>query len=170
MRIDNPKVTLADEARNGVKEEVRSGFLDWLYEFNVEGDNGELYTFGGSILSLALEKMDMVNLCYAKGKGYVQQLATEKNRQEDFRLYQNIEELAPQIIAQKRHIYKGVSPNVDFYSGFVYDMLGIPQEMYTAMFAIARIVGWSAHRIEELICMDKIIRPAYMSVMDEKED
>lgn len=103
-------------------------------------------------------------------KGYVQQLATEKNRQEDFRLYQNIEELAPQIIAQKRHIYKGVSPNVDFYSGFVYDMLGIPQEMYTAMFAIARIVGWSAHRVEELICMDKIIRPAYMSVMDEKED
>lgn len=74
MRIDNPKVTLADEARNGVKEEVRSGFLDWLYEFNVEGDDGELYAFGGSILSLALEKMDMVNLCYAKGKGYVQQL------------------------------------------------------------------------------------------------
>lgn len=74
MRIDNPKVTLADEARNGVKEEVRSGFLDWLYEFNVEGDDGELYAFGGSILSLALEKMDMVNLCYAKGKGYVKQL------------------------------------------------------------------------------------------------
>ena len=68
------KVTLADEARNGVKEEVRSGFLDWLYEFNVEGDDGELYAFGGSILSLALEKMDMVNLCYAKGKGCVKQL------------------------------------------------------------------------------------------------
>ncbi|MEE0796671.1 MAG: citrate/2-methylcitrate synthase, partial [Anaerovoracaceae bacterium] len=66
-------------------------------------------------------------------------------------------------------IYKGVSPNVDFYSGFVYEMLGIPQELYTAMFAVARIVGWSAHRIEELICMDKIIRPAYMSVMKEKE-
>ena len=85
------------------------------------------------------------------------------------RLYQNIEDLAPELIAKKRHIFKGVSPNVDFYSGFVYDMLGIPVELYTAMFATARIVGWSAHRIEELICTDKIIRPAYMSVMEEKE-
>ena len=83
-------------------------------------------------------------------------------------LYENIEELAPQLIAEKRRVFKGVSPNVDFYSGFVYDMLGIPQEMYTAIFAVARIVGWSAHRIEELICADKIIRPAYMSVMEEK--
>lgn len=101
-------------------------------------------------------------------KGYVEQLAEEKNRQEDLALYENIEMLAPKIIAEKRHIYKGVSPNVDFYSGFVYDMLGIPVELYTAMFAIARIVGWSAHRIEEMICTDKIIRPAYMSVMEEK--
>ena len=84
-------------------------------------------------------------------------------------LYESVEELAPKIIAEKRHIYKGVSPNVDFYSGFVYDMLGIPRELYTAMFAVARIVGWSAHRIEELICMDKIIRPAYKSVMQERE-
>ena len=67
MKINNPKVTLSDEARNGVKEEVRSGFLDWLMEFNVEDDDGELYALGGSILSLALEKMDLVNLCYAKG-------------------------------------------------------------------------------------------------------
>ena len=87
----------------------------------------------------------------------------------DMKLYQAIEKLAPEIIAEKRHIYKGVSPNVDFYSGFVYDMLGIPQELYTPLFAVARIVGWSAHRIEELIDMDKIIRPAYMSVMEEKE-
>ena len=90
-------------------------------------------------------------------------------RVQDLLLYQNVEELAPQLIAKHRKIYKGVSPNVDFYSGFVYDMLGIPQELYTAMFAIARIVSWSAHRIEELICMDKIIRPAYMSVMEERK-
>lgn len=102
-------------------------------------------------------------------KNYVEQLAHEKGREKDLTLYQNVEELAPQLIAKYRKIYKGVSPNVDFYSGFVYDMLGIPRELYTAMFAIARIVGWSAHRIEELICMDKIIRPAYMSVMTEKE-
>ena len=96
-------------------------------------------------------------------------LAAEKGRGDDLTLYRNVEELAPQLIAKHRRIYKGVSPNVDFYSGFVYDMLGIPQELYTAMFAVARIVGWSAHRIEELICMDKIIRPAYMSVMEERE-
>ncbi|MGN0716046.1 MAG: citrate/2-methylcitrate synthase, partial [Anaerovoracaceae bacterium] len=94
--------------------------------------------------------------------------AAEKGREEDLQLYQNVEELAPEVITRHRRIYKGVSPNVDFYSGFVYDMLGIPVELYTAMFAVARIVGWSAHRIEELICMDKIIRPAYMSVMEEK--
>lgn len=102
-------------------------------------------------------------------KGYVERLAAEKGRGDDLTLYRNVEELAPQLIAKHRRIYKGVSPNVDFYSGFVYDMLGIPQELYTAMFAVARIVGWSAHRIEELICMDKIIRPAYMSVMEERE-
>ena len=92
----------------------------------------------------------------------------EKGKEKDLQLYEAIEEIAPEIIAQKRKIYKGVSPNIDFYSGFVYDMLGIPKELYTAIFAIARIVGWSAHRIEELICADKIIRPSYMSVMKEK--
>ena len=100
----------------------------------------------------------------------MQQLAAEKGRGDDLLLYENIEELAPRVIARNRRIFKGVSPNIDFYSGFVYDMLGIPQELYTAMFAIARIVGWSAHRIEELICMDKIIRPAYISVMEERDD
>ena len=103
-------------------------------------------------------------------KKYVERLAVAKQRQEDMFLYNSIEELAPKLIAQKRHIFKGVSPNVDFYSGFVYDMLGIPQELYTSIFAIARIVGWSAHRMEELIGMGKIIRPAYMSVMSKKED
>ena len=80
-----------------------------------------------------------------------------------------IERIAPQVIAEKARIYKGVSANVDFYSGFVYSMLEIPLEMYTPIFAIARIAGWSAHRIEELINMDKIIRPAYKSVMGERE-
>lgn len=74
MKINNPKVTLADEARNGVEEEVRSGFLDWLYEFNVEGDDGELYALGGSILFMNLEKLDLVTICMARGKGSVRQL------------------------------------------------------------------------------------------------
>ena len=98
-----------------------------------------------------------------------QKLAIEKNREQDLLLYNTIEELAPELIAEKRHIQKGVSPNVDVYSGFVYEMLGIPMEMYTAIFGVARIVGWSAHRIEEMITSDKIIRPAYMSVMSKKD-
>ncbi len=102
-------------------------------------------------------------------KGYVEMLAHEKGREKDLELYKNVEELAPEVIAKYRRIYKGVSPNVDFYSGFVYDMLDIPSELYTPMFAIARIVGWSAHRIEELIGANKIMRPAYVSVMEEKD-
>ena len=123
---------------------------------------GLLYGMGHAVYSLSDPRERIF-------KGYVEKLAAEKGRGDDLTLYRNVEELAPQLIAKHRRIYKGVSPNVDFYSGFVYDMLGIPQELYTAMFAVARIVGWSAHRIEELICMDKIIRPAYMSVMEERE-
>ena len=91
-------------------------------------------------------------------------LAAEKHLDEEMALYTMIERMAPEIIARKRRIYKGVSANVDFYSGFVYSMLDIPRELFTPIFAMARIVGWSAHRIDELINMDKIIRPAYKSV------
>ena len=100
---------------------------------------------------------------------YNKQLADAKGRSRDFEYYNTIERLAPQVIAEKRHIYKGVSTNVDFYSGFVYDMLGIPVELYTPIFAVARIVGWSAHRMEELVNVDKIIRPAYQSIMQTRE-
>ncbi|WP_374286597.1 citrate/2-methylcitrate synthase, partial [Lactococcus sp.] len=93
----------------------------------------------------------------------------EKGREEEFQFYQKVERLAPQVIQKERKTYKTISPNIDFYSGFVYEMLGIPDELYTPLFAIARIVGWSAHRIEELINMNKIIRPAYESVLISKE-
>ncbi len=122
---------------------------------------GLIYGMGHAVYSLSDPRERVF-------RSFVEDLAREKGRETDLQLYENIEDLAPKLIAQKRRIYKGVSPNVDFYSGFVYDMLGIPQELYTAMFAIARIVGWSAHRLEELIGADKIIRPAYISVMDEK--
>ena len=97
-------------------------------------------------------------------RSYVEHLAEAKGRQKDMNLYNMIEEVAPELIAEKRHIFKGVSPNVDFYSGFVYDMLGIPMELYTPLFAVARVMGWSAHRIEELLSANKIIRPAYKSL------
>ena len=102
-------------------------------------------------------------------RGYVEQLAREKGRMKDYQLYATVERLAPKVIAEERKIYKGVSANVDFYSGFVYSMLDLPLELYTPMFAIARIVGWSAHRMEELINVDKIIRPAYKNVLPEAE-
>lgn len=142
------------------KDEI-AAYLTKIVDKEAFDRKGLIYGMGHAVYSLSDPRERVF-------KKYVEKLAAEKNREYDFALYQNIEELAPQIIAQKRHIYKGVSPNVDFYSGFVYDMLGIPQELYTAMFAVARIVGWSAHRIEELICTDKIIRPAYMSVMEKK--
>ncbi len=142
------------------KDEI-AAYLSKIIDKEAFDKKGLIYGMGHAVYSLSDPRERIF-------KKYVQQLASEKKREHDFLLYQNIEELAPKLIAEKRHIYKGVSPNVDFYSGFVYDMLGIPQELYTAMFATARIVGWSAHRIEELICTDKIIRPAYMSVMEKK--
>ena len=101
-------------------------------------------------------------------KKFVELLAKEKGREKDMLLYENVESAAVKLIARERKIYKGVSPNVDFYSGFVYDMLGIPRELYTPLFAIARVAGWSAHRMEELITADKIIRPAYQSLVEHK--
>ena len=145
----------------GDKDEVRA-YLEKIVNKEAFDKKGLVYGMGHAVYSLSDPRERVF-------KSYVEELAKEKGREQDLLLYENIEEIAPKVIAEKRKIFKGVSPNVDFYSGFVYEMLGIPQELYTAIFAIARIVGWSAHRIEELICMDKIIRPAYMSVMEKRE-
>ncbi|MGN1204380.1 MAG: citrate/2-methylcitrate synthase [Lachnospiraceae bacterium] len=102
-------------------------------------------------------------------KSFVQKLSEEKGLQKEFALYSLVERLAPEVIAEERQMYKGVSINVDFYSGFVYHMLGLPMELYTPIFAIARIVGWSAHRLEELANNGKIIRPAYKPIGEDKE-
>ncbi len=120
---------------------------------------GLIYGMGHAVYSISDPRAEIF-------KKFVEQLAKEKHREKDFALYSMIERLAPEVIAEERHIYKGVSANVDFYSGLVYSMLDIPEELYTPMFAIARIVGWSAHRLEELINADKIMRPAYISVCD----
>ena len=143
------------------KEEIEA-YLAKILAGKAFDKKGLIYGMGHAVYSLS----DPRELVF---KGYVEKLAAAKGRQGDMFLYNSIEELAPKLIAGERKIFKGVSPNVDFYSGFVYEMLGIPKELYTAIFAIARIVGWSAHRMEELIGMNKIIRPAYMSVMEEKE-
>jgi citrate synthase len=143
------------------KEELRS-YLAKILDKEAFDKKGLIYGMGHAVYSISDPRERVL-------KSYVEKLAAEKGREKDLALYETIEELSPELIAEKRRIYKGVSPNVDFYSGFVYEMLGIPVELYTPLFAVARIVGWSAHRIEELVGADKIIRPAYMSVMDEKE-
>ncbi|MEY8518874.1 citrate/2-methylcitrate synthase [Lachnospiraceae bacterium 29-84] len=143
------------------KEEIEA-YLSKLLDGEAFDRKGLIYGMGHAVYSLSDPRERVF-------KSYVERLAVAKEREDDMLLYNSIEELAPKLIAKKRHIFKGVSPNVDFYSGFVYDMLGIPQELYTSIFAIARIVGWSAHRMEELIGMNKIIRPAYMSVMEKRE-
>jgi len=99
---------------------------------------------------------------------FVERLAKEKDRGDEYILYTKVEQLAPKAIEKVRRIYKGVSANIDFYSGFVYSMLDLPEELFTPIFAVARIAGWSAHRIEELVNSGKIIRPAYKSVVKQR--
>ena len=123
---------------------------------------GLIYGVGHAIYSVSDPRARIL-------KGYVERLAEEKHLMKEYALYSAVEELAPKVIMEERRMYKGVSANVDFYSGFVYDMLGLPVELYTPLFATARITGWSAHRLEELINAGKIIRPAYKSVQPRRD-
>ena len=143
-------------------EEAIEAYLDKILNKQAFDHKGLIYGMGHAVYSLSDPRERVF-------KGFVEQLAAEKGRQDDMLLYNNVEKIAPVLIARERKIYKGVSPNVDFYSGFVYEMLGIPRQLYTPLFAIARIAGWSAHRMEELVTTDKIIRPAYKSLVTRKE-
>ena len=155
-----------DDMKKHVKdwkdEEEVSEYLRKLLHKEAFDKRGLIYGMGHAVYSISDPRAQIF-------KKFVKQLAEEKGRQKDYQLYEMVERLAPQIIGQERHIYKGVSANVDFYSGFVYSMLDIPEEMFTPIFAIARIVGWSAHRMEELINTDKIIRPAYKNVLETQQ-
>lgn len=143
-------------------EEEVSVYLKKLLHKEAFDHAGLIYGVGHAIYS----KSDPRAVAF---KGFVEKLSEEKGLQKEFALYSMVERLAPAIIAEERQMYKGVSINVDFYSGFVYHMLGLPMELYTPIFAIARIVGWSAHRLEELANNGKIIRPAYKSVGEDKD-
>ncbi len=164
-------------------EEIKEQVKDWDDEEEVEDylkkilrkeafdKSGLIYGIGHAIYSLS----DPRAVIFSR---YVKRLSKEKKRDDEYNLYAAVERIAPKLISKERHMYKGVSANVDFFSGFVYEMLGLPAELYTPIFAIARVTGWSAHRLEELINASKIIRPAYMNVhprrdyvpMTERED
>ena len=138
-------------------EDEISCYLEKLLNKEAFDRSGLIYGIGHAVYSLSDPRAVIF-------KSYVEKLAQEKGLEEEFALYANVERLAPQVIASVRKMYKGVSANVDFYSGFVYRMLNLPQELYTPLFAVSRIAGWSAHRIEEIVNAGKIIRPAYKSV------
>ena len=142
------------------EEQVRA-YLRKLVRKEAFDRRGLIYGMGHAVYSISDPRARAF-------KQFVELLAEEKNHKQEFELYSMIERIAPEVIGEECAIYKGVSANVDFYSGFVYSMLGIPQELFTPIFAMARIVGWSAHRMEELINVDKIIRPAYKSIMVPK--
>lgn len=141
-------------------EQVKD-YLNKLLNKEAFDKAGLIYGMGHAVYSLSDPRAKIL-------KSFVESLSEEKGMHKEFALYSAVERLAPEVISAKRKMYKGVSANVDFYSGFVYSMLGLPTELYTPIFAISRISGWSAHRIEELINAGKIIRPAYMSVAERK--
>ncbi len=143
------------------EEAVRRYLVDIL-EKRAFDKAGLIYGMGHAIYSISDPRAEIL-------KSFAERLAVEKGREKDLRLYQTIVRIAPELITERKNAFTGVSANVDMYSGFVYDMLGIPEEMFTPIFAIARIVGWSAHRIEELVGGGKIIRPAYISISAERE-
>ncbi|MBQ4283548.1 MAG: citrate/2-methylcitrate synthase [Lachnospira sp.] len=148
--------------KNWDDEEELTAYLDAILHKQAFDKTGLIYGMGHAVYSLSDPRARVF-------KGFVKELSVEKNCEKEFKLMDDVERIAARLIAEERKIYKGVSANVDFYSGFVYNMLGLPQELYTPIFAIARISGWSAHRIEELINCNKIIRPAYKSIAEHKD-
>ncbi len=143
-------------------EEEISAYLNDLLDKKVFDRAGLIYGMGHAVYSLSDPRATIL-------RSFVDDLAHEKGAEKEYALYAKIERIAPEVIREKRRIYKGVSANVDFYSGFVYHLLGLPRELYTPVFAIARIAGWSAHRLEELANNGKIIRPAYRAVMEHRK-
>lgn len=137
-------------------------YLEKLLDKQAFDKKGLIYGMGHAVYTISDPRQKIL-------KGSVKKLAEDKGCMDEFNLYERIESLAPEVIGRKRKIYKGVAANVDFYSGLLYSMLDIPCELYTPLFATARIAGWSAHRLEELVNAGKIIRPAYMSISEKKD-
>lgn len=153
---------LKENVRDWNDDEAIEDYLEKLLDRKAFDRMGLIYGMGHAVYSISDPRQKIL-------KGAVQQLAEVEGYTREFDLYAKVEKLAPEVIGKKRKIYKGVASNVDFYSGLLYSMLDIPCEMYTPLFATARIAGWSAHRLEELINAGKIIRPAYMSISQQRE-
>lgn len=153
---------LKEKVKDWEDDEEISNYLRGLLNKEQFDKAGLIYGMGHAVYTLSDPRSEIL-------KSFVGNLSKEKGREKECKLYEKVEKLAPKIIAEKRKIYKGVSANIDFFSGFVYDMLDLPLELYTPLFAISRVVGWSAHRIEEILSAGKIIRPAYISVSEYQD-
>lgn len=161
IRVTHMMQDLQKSVSNWDDEGQVADYLKKLLHKEAFDRSGLIYGIGHAVYSLSDPRAGLF-------ESFVKMLSAEKNREEEYRLYAMVARLAPEIIAKERKMYKGVSANIDFYSGFVYDMLNLPMELYTPIFAISRIAGWSAHRIEELVGSSKIIRPAYKSVASHR--
>ena len=162
IKVKKMMENIAENIHDINDDEEIGAYLTKILDKKAFDKSGLIYGMGHAVYSLSDPRVNVF-------KKYVEKLSEEKGRHEEFKLYNNVAKVATKIISEKRKIYKGVSPNIDFYSGFAYSMMDMPEELYTPLFAVARIAGWSAHRIEELINTNKIIRPAYLSVAQNRE-
>ena len=172
--LKGPKHGGANIKVRAMFDDIKANVKDWADEDEIEryitkilhkeafDRAGLVYGIGHAVYSVSDPRATVF-------RSFVKSLSEEKGLNREYELYSAVERIAPRLIAGERRMYKGVSANIDFYSGFVYEMLGLPPELYTPLFAVARIAGWSAHRIEELVNAGKIIRPAYMSVQPRRE-
>ena len=162
LMVMNMMDDIKEHVKDYADEEEIAAYLDKLLNKQAFDKKGLIYGMGHAVYSLSDPRSKILSR-------FVKQLSEEKGKEEEYQLYATVERLAKQVIGEKRKIYKGVSANIDFYSGFIYSMLGLPHQLYTPLFAIARIVGWSAHRMEELMNGNRIIRPAYKAVAPHRE-
>jgi len=157
IRVTRMMRELQQQVSNTKDEGQVADYLRKLLHKEAFDRSGLIYGIGHAVYSLSDPRAKLFDRL-------IMQLSAEKDRKDEYELYELVARLAPEVIAAERRMYKGVSANIDFFSGFVYDMLGLPEEMYTPIFAVSRISGWSAHRLEELHTSNRIIRPAYKSV------
>ena len=162
IKVKRMMEDIAEHVKNYDDEDEIKAYLTKILNKEAFDKSGLIYGMGHAVYSISDPRAAIF-------KQYAEMLSEEKGRHEEYNLYKNVASAATEVITEKRKIYKGVSPNIDFYSGFAYSMMDIPDELYTPLFAVARIAGWSAHRIEELINTNKIIRPAYLSVAEKRD-
>lgn len=162
LKVSDMMEDIKENVSDWADDEEITSYLRQILDKKAFDHSGLIYGIGHAVYTLSDPRAVIF-------KRFVSELSSAKGREKEFELYNKVERIAPVLLSEKSSVYKPLSANVDFYSGFAYRMLGLPRQLYTPLFAAARMAGWSAHRLEELINSSKIIRPAYMSVSEEKQ-